>query len=64
MYNDNDLIKYDNRSLKIRFPNPKSRFSKVKSFARGYNVKLFIPNTHVAGINVHNFCNSNGEKNI
>ena len=62
MYNDNDLIKYDNRSLKIRFPNPKSRFSKVKSFARGYNVKLFIPNTHVAGINVHNFCNSNGEK--
>lgn len=62
MYNDNDLIKYDNRSLKVRFPNPKSRFSNVKSFVRGYNDKLIIPTTHVAGINIYNFCNSNGER--
>ena len=62
MYNDNDLIKYDNRSLKVRFPNPKSRFSDVKSFVRGYNDKLIIPTTHVAGINIYNFCNSNGER--
>ena len=62
MYNDNDLIKYDNRSLKVRFPNPKNGFSFVKSFVRGYNEKLIIPTTHVAGINVYNFCNSNGEK--
>ena len=62
MYNDNDLIKYDNRSLKVRFPNPKNGFSYVKSFVRGYNEKLIIPTTHVAGIHVYNFCNSNGEK--
>ena len=62
MYNDNDLIKYDNRSLKVRFPIAKSRFLFVKSFARGYNEKLAIPTTHIAGINAHNFCNSNGEK--
>ena len=62
MYNDNDLIKYDNRSLKARFPNPHSRFPEVKSFVRGYNEKLLIPTTHVAGIHVYNFCNSNGEK--
>ena len=62
MYNDNDLIRYDNRSLKVRFPNPKSKFSQVKSFVRGNNEKLAIPTTHIAGINVYNFCNSNGEK--
>jgi hypothetical protein len=62
IYNDNNLMKYDNRALSKRFKKPKSFHSQGKSFVRGGNNKLLIPSTHIPGINVHSFCNSKGEK--
>ena len=62
IYNDNNLIKYDNRTLSERFKKPKSFYSQGKSFVRGGNNKLLIPSTHIPGINVHSFCNSKGRK--
>ena len=62
IYNDNNLIKYDNRTLSKRFKKPKSLHNHGKSFVRGGNNKLLIPSTHIPGINVHSFCNSKGEK--
>ena len=62
IYNDNNLIKYDNRTLSKRFTEPKSFHSQGKSFVRGGNNKLLIPSTHIPGINIHSFCNSKGQK--
>ena len=51
------------RNLLERFINPAIRVYPEKSFVRG-NVKiLIIPSTYIPGINVYNFCNSNGEFN-
>ena len=61
MYGDNNLIKFDNRNLLERFPNPASFFDQGKSFVRGNIKDLIIPTTHIPGINVFNFCNSNGK---
>ena len=61
MYNDNNLIKYDNRSLIERFKKPTLKFYQGKSFVRGKIDDLFIPTTHLVGINIKQFCNSNGE---
>ena len=61
MYNDNDLIRYDNRKLKDRFTNKVSQSSEGKSFVRGNIDDLLIPTTHIVGINIKNFCNANGE---
>ena len=61
LYNDNDLIKYDNRSLNERFINNTFNYSQVKSFVRGNINNLFFPTTHLPGINVFQFCNSKGE---
>lgn len=62
MYNDNNKIKYDNRELQKRFLIPFSYFSCGKSFVRGGFNNLLIPTTMIPGINIHYFCNSNGEK--
>jgi hypothetical protein len=62
IYNDNDLIKYDNRTLNERFKKPKKMSKEGKSFVRGGNKKLLIPATLIPGINIHSFCNSKGEK--
>jgi hypothetical protein len=62
VYNDNGLIKYDNRTLNERFYNPKIQLTRGKSFIRGGNNNLLIPSTHIPGINVFHFCNSNGKK--
>ena len=35
--------------------------SQGKSFVRGYIDNLIIPTTHLQGINIFHFCNSNGE---
>jgi len=62
IYNDNNLIKYDNRTLKERFKNIKKHSNKGKSFVRGGIKNLLMPNTHIPLINVHYFCNSRGVK--
>ena len=64
MYNDNDLIRYDNRKLKDRFTNKVAQSSEGKSFVRGNIDNLLIPTTHIVGINIKNFCNANGEFKI
>lgn len=61
-YNDNNLIKYDNRTLNERFKNPKKQFIQGKSFVRGGIKNLLIPTSHIPGINVHYFCNSRGDR--
>ena len=61
MFNDNNLIKYDNRSLIERFTNPTLKFYQGKSFVRGKIDNLVIPYTHIVGININKFCNSNGQ---
>ena len=63
IYDDNDLYKYDNRSLIQRFnrvslPNHCS----IKTMVRGGIENLIIPNTHFSGINIQYFCNSEGKR--
>ncbi len=62
IYNHNDIIKYDNRSLSERFKISKQLYIQGKSFVRGGINKLLIPSTHIPGINIYSFCNSKGEK--
>jgi hypothetical protein len=61
IYNDNNKIKYENKPLNKRFTIQKSFFNQGKSFVRGGLNKLIIPTTMIPGINIHYFCNSNGE---
>ena len=61
-YNDNNLIKYDNRTLNERFKKPTKMSIQGKSFVRGGNKKLLIPSTLIFGINIYSVCNSKGEK--
>lgn len=63
-FNDNDLIKYDNRTLIERFINIASNSSEGKSFVRGNIDNLLIPIIYIPGININNFCDSDGEFNI
>ena len=61
MYSDNDLIKFENRKCVERFTYPSLNFKQGKSFVRGKIKNLMISTTHIPGINIFNFCNSNGE---
>lgn len=61
MYNDNNLVKYDNRSLRERFTFPSLKSTQGKSFVRGNIDNLIITTTQIPGINIFHFCNSNGE---
>ena len=61
IYNDNNLITYDNRSLIERFTHPALNHSSGKSFVRGNIENVMVPTSHMPGINVHQFCNSKGE---
>ena len=61
IYNDNNLIYYDNNSLTKRFTHPTLNYTQGKSFVRGQIDHLLIPTTMIPGINVFHFCNSNGE---
>ena len=61
VFNDNDLIKYDNRKLQDRF-NTSTIFFQGKSFVRGGFNDLLIPSTMIPGINIHYFCNSKGNR--
>jgi len=60
LYNDNDQVNYENRSLLERFTKPTMNYNQGKSFVRGNFNNLIIPSTHIPGINIYNFCNSNG----
>ena len=62
IYNDNNNINYENKPLNIRFKNPTRFFYQGKSFVRGGFKNLLIPSTHIPGINIHYYCNSNGER--
>ena len=45
-----------------RFTRPKGNLCVVKSIVRGKINDLIIPNTHISGINIEYFCNSEGER--
>lgn len=61
IYNDNDLLEYNNISLNMRFKRPTLNSTNAKSFARGNITNLLMPTTHFPGINIFKYCNSKGE---
>ena len=63
VFNDNNLIRYESIRLIKRFTNPVLNDTVGKSFVRGKIENLIIPSVHIPGINIFNFCNSNGEFN-
>ena len=62
MYGDNDLVKYDNRSMVERFTKPNLNWSKGKSIVRTNINNLIISSSHIIGINTKYFCDSNGNR--
>jgi len=60
MYGDNDLEKYDNRSMIERFIKPHNKYNRGKSIVRTGISNLIIISTIVIGVNTKYFCNSNG----
>ena len=60
IYDDNDLLKYDNRTMINRFTRFKYLSGRTKFIVRGNLKNLIISSSHMA-INT-NFCNSKGEK--
>ena len=62
IYNDNDILKFENRPLRERFKKSKQFYTQGKSFVRGGIKKLLIPYSIIPGINIYSFCNSKGEK--
>ena len=64
IYDDNDLEKYDSRTLIKRFVRVKKNNThcSVKTLVRGGINDLIIPNVHVSGINIQYFCNTEGER--
>jgi hypothetical protein len=64
MYGDNNLIKYDNRTMIERFTNPSKKWNLGKSIVRTNIPKLIISSAHIIGINTKYFCDSNGKRII
>ncbi len=62
IYDDNDLIEYDNRTLIDRFKRKKLKSNKGKSIIRTGLKDILIPTSMNPGINIKYFCNSNGER--
>ena len=60
IYGDNNLDKYENEKLNIRFNHSNIILPTVKSMVRGGLNGLLIPTTHIVGININYFCDSNG----
>ena len=52
LYNDNGLLKYNNRNVIDRFTNPSIKLNQSKTFVRGYIKDLIMPSTHLPGVNV------------
>ena len=64
MYGDNDLVKYDKRTMIERFTKPSEKWNKGKSIVRTKIDNLLIISVHNVGFNVNYFCDSNGNKII
>ena len=63
IYGDNNLVKYDNRTMIERFTKPiSSNWKKGKSIVRTNIPNLIISSTHMIGINTKYFCDSNGNR--
>ena len=62
MYGDNNLVKYDNRTMIERFTKPIINWSKGKSIVRSNINNLIISSSHIIGINTKYFCDSNGNR--
>ena len=54
------MEKYDGRNVIERFKHPKKKISTVKSIIRGNIKNVIIPSSHIIGINIDYFCDSNG----
>ena len=62
IYDDNDLEKYENKTLIERFKNLKYRAIQSKSIIRGNLDNLLFPSVHICAINVNYFCDSTGKR--
>ena len=62
MYGDNNLLKYDNRTMIQRFTTSIKQWNKGKSIVRTNITNLIISSTHTIGINTNYFCDSNGKR--
>ena len=62
IYGDNDLEKYDNRSLVERFTKPNKKVKRGKSIVRTDISNLIIVTTLIIGVNTKYFCDSNGKR--
>ena len=62
MYGDNNLVKYDNRTMIERFTKPSRNWKKGKCIVRTNIPNLIISTTHLIGINTKYFCDSNGNR--
>ena len=60
MYGDNNLLKYNNRTMNQRFIKAFKLWNKGKSIVRTNISDLIISSTLLIGINTHYFCDSNG----
>ena len=60
IYNDNDLLRYENKTMIKRFTQLRYLDTRTKFIVRGNLENLLIPSSHIA-INT-NYCNSKGEK--
>ena len=62
IYDDNNLEKYEKKSLIERFQKFKIRSMVSKSIIRGNLNNLLFPSVHILGINVKYFCDSIGKR--
>ena len=62
IYGDNNLIRYDNRTLLERFTKPSANKKMGKCIVRTKISRLIIASTLMIGINTKFFCDSNGNR--
>lgn len=62
IYDDNNLEKYEKKSLIERFQKFKIKSMLSKSIIRGNLNNLLFPSVHICGINVNYFCDSTGKR--
>ena len=62
IYGDNNLVRYDNRSLLKRFTKPYGKINMGKCIVRTKISRLIIASTLIIGINTEYFCDSNGNR--
>ena len=62
MYGDNNLIRYDDRTLLERFTKPSIKMKMGKCIVRTKISRLIIVSTLMIGIKTKYFCDSNGNR--